>query len=414
MTDVLAFQRPDPRMLDSRSMSVAARARAFRVAFVNTGMLGHRSVARLFATCVEEMPDVEPVYLNLSQDLTLFDRGVRGALSLSLAPAHGPMANLDLKRWRQELNLGWLAARRLSAAEQEGPFHLLHFHTQAAAYASLSRLRTTPAIVSIDTTQTLAREEAQSSWAQLSYQPNIAHDRIIFRLATAITATSQWAARDLTNHEPDLAGKVHVMPYPVPSIGSSAWIEERYARASTRKPRVLFIGGDFTRKGGDLLVEVWRDSALGEIADLDLVTDWPIDASFLPPGVHVRAGVLAYSPAWLALWRDADLFVMPTRHEAFGMVYQEAASAGVPVVATRINAIPEIVRHDQTGLLMARDDRAALAAAIRQLVASPELRRRLGEQALETIRRVASLDTYRSRLHGLITDAVFNHGFTRT
>lgn len=397
----------------ARDHVTAACVSGLRTAFVNTGMLGHRSVARLLADCAAAMPDVESVHIDLSGDLTLFDRGVRRALSVPLAPRHGALANVDLRRWRQELNLGLLASRRLAAAERDGAFQLLHFHTQAAAYASLSRLRRTPAIVSIDSTQTLAREEAVSTLAQLSYGPNIAHDRLVFQLATAITATSEWAARDLTNHEPDCAGKVHVMPYPVRPIAAPGWTAERQARASARRPRVLFMGGDFVRKGGDLLLDVWRDAALGDLADLELVTDWPLGGVALPPGVRVRPGITAYSPEWQALWHDADVFVMPTRHEAFGMVFQEAAAAGLPSIATRINAIPEIVRHGTTGLLVARDDRTALVDAIRTLVASADLRRTLGERALATVRAVASVERYTARLHTVMTDAVFGYGHQR-
>ncbi len=384
-----------------------------RTAFINTGMLGHQSVARLLGDCVAGMADVDAVHIDLSRDLTWFDRGVRRALSLPLAPASGAMANVDLRRWRQELNLGLLAARRLAAAERDGAFDLLHFHTQAAAYASLSRLRRTPSIVSIDSTQTLAREEAVGALAQLSYEPSIAHDRLIFRLATAIIATSEWAARDLTNREPDCAAKVHVMPYPVRPIAGPGWLAERHGRAPTRRPRALFIGGDFIRKGGDLLLDVWRDAALGDHADLDVVTDWPLDGAALPRGVQVRRGVTAYSPAWLALWQSADLFVMPTRHEAFGMVYQEAAAAGVPAIATRINAIPEIVRHGATGLLVARDDRTALVEAVRTLAASADLRRAFGERALSSIRAVASIERYAARLHAVMTDAVLGYEYQR-
>ena len=58
---------------------------------------------------------------------------------------------------------------------------------------------------------------------------------------------------------------------------------------------------------------------------------------------------------------------MPSRHEAFGMVYQEAAARGLPVVATRINAIPEIVDDGATGFLVPPGDRAGLARALRTL-----------------------------------------------
>src|SRR5205814_8589084 len=101
----------------------------------------------------------------------------------------------------------------------------------------------------------------------------------------------------------------------------------------------------------------------GTRAQLDIVTDWPLDKSPLPAGVTVRAGVRANGPEWLDVWRDADIFVLPTHSEAFGIVFQEAAAAGLPVIAPRLAAIPEIVQHDQTGLLYEPGDMAGLAAA---------------------------------------------------
>ena len=316
-----------------------------RIAFINSGILGHRSVARLLAECAAAMPGVEPTHVDLSADLTLFDRGIRRALSVALAPAQGTLANVDLRRWRQELNVGLLAARRLAAIEGDRAFDALHFHTQAAAYASVRRMSRTPSIVSIDTTQRLARVAAGSSLAQLSYTPNIAHDRRVFHAAAAITTTSQWAARDLVDHDPACAHKVHVLPYPVRPIADADWCDLRFTRAARgERPRALFIGGDFIRKGGDLLLEVWREAGFGDECDLDLVTDWDLSGVTLPPGVQQHRGVTAYSPAWRALWQSADVFVMPTRDEAFGMVYQEAASAALPAIGTRLNAIPEILR----------------------------------------------------------------------
>jgi glycosyltransferase involved in cell wall biosynthesis len=98
----------------------------------------------------------------------------------------------------------------------------------------------------------------------------------------------------------------------------------------------------------------------------------------------------------------ADLFVMPTRQEAFGMVFQEAAAAGVPVVATRIAAVPEIVQDGQTGLLVPPGDPAALAHAIRVLIDSAALRRRMGEAAFDRASSLWTIDRYASRLASVV------------
>ena len=71
-----------------------------RALFINSGFLGHRSVARLIRVAVAELADVEPEYVDLSDALTPFDRVVRRLLSLRLAPSRGHAANLDLRRWR--------------------------------------------------------------------------------------------------------------------------------------------------------------------------------------------------------------------------------------------------------------------------------------------------------------------------
>jgi glycosyltransferase involved in cell wall biosynthesis len=301
--------------------------------------------------------------------------------------------------------VGLLAGRRIRAAERQGPFDILHFHTQAAAYTSLARMRRTPAIVSIDCTQHLASQEAASRVAELSYRPNIIHDGFVFRAAAAITATSQWAGRDLAAVYPDCAAKLHVIPYPVnlDAFGRD-WIDERRkrTRGADNRTRVLFIGGDFPRKGGPELLDAWCAGGFAGRAELDLVTDWPIRADEVPAGVNLVGGVQPYTDRWLDLWRRADLFVMPTRHEAFGMVFQEAAASGIPAVATRINAIPELVEDALTGLLVGPGDRRALAGAIGTLLDSPDLRHRMGSAARHRIERCGAPASYAAKLGSII------------
>jgi glycosyltransferase involved in cell wall biosynthesis len=81
---------------------------------------------------------------------------------------------------------------------------------------------------------------------------------------------------------------------------------------------------------------------------------------------------------WLAA---SDLFVQPSREEAFGLVYAEAAASGIPVVATRVGGIPEIVLDGESGLLVESEDAGALATAIVELLSDPARRERMGESA---------------------------------
>ena len=136
-------------------------------------------------------------------------------------------------------------------------------------------------------------------------------------------------------------------------------------------------------------------------ADLTLVTEWRLGA--LPAGVRQLRGIRGHSPAWIRAWREADLFVMPTRNEAFGLVYQEAAAAGVPAIGTRLNAVPEIVEDGETGLLIPTGDVPGLVQALDRLLGSAELRDRLGRNARRKIERDAHPEDHRRQLVALIS-----------
>jgi len=379
------------------------------VLFVNSGILGHHAVAELLQDAAARMPGVSATHINLSTGLTVRDRIVRRVLCTRFAPASGWAANIDLARWRQQLNTGLLAARRIAAAERQRRFDVLHFHTQATAFASLRTMKLRPAIVSIDATERQASTEMTSPLARATYGANVRHDAAIFRAAAAITSTSEWAARDLIDAYPDCAGKVHVLPYPVRTDGfDEAWLSERRIRAAdpSEPVRFLFIGGDFPRKGGALLLDAWRSAAFGRRALLELATDWPLDVRLLPDGVQVIRGVRPYTERWLDLWHRADAFVMPTRREAFGMVFQEAAAAGLPAIGTSINAIPELIAEGETGVVVPPDDGRALIAAMRALCESSDLRFRMGAAARRRIVGIASPPQYAAALHRMMNGVV--------
>jgi len=375
-----------------------------RVLFVNTGILGHASVARLVRRAVEGDAGVEAVHLDLAERLTAGERVLRRLMTLGPRPGSRGGA-LSAARFRHELHAGVAAARRIAALEaRAGAFDVIHFHPQPAAWGSLRRMRATPSIVSIDATQRLASAEAPDRLRRLEYAPNARRDRAVFRRAAAIVATSRWAAADLERGQPGCAGRVRVIPYPVDLARFDAgWVEARRARDPVAPVRFLFVGGDFARKGGPELLRAWREGGFAGRAALTLVTDAPLAPAELPPGVEVVRGVRAYTGAWISLWRAADAFVMPTRGEAFGMVFQEAAAAGLPAVGTALNAVPEIVADGETGILVPPGDAGAVARAMASLL-SPALRARMGAEARRRIAASGSIEAYGRRLGALVRE----------
>jgi glycosyltransferase involved in cell wall biosynthesis len=141
-------------------------------------------------------------------------------------------------------------------------------------------------------------------------------------------------------------------------------------------PRILFVGGDFRRKGGPLLLEAFRSGLRGR-CEIDLVTNE--SGVVCEEGVRVHRGLVPNSEAIRSLYAQADIFALPTQQDYTPLAILEAMASGLPVVASDVGAIREQVSDGSTGLLLrpARDARA-LAEALRTLIDDPTRRRHFG------------------------------------
>jgi glycosyltransferase involved in cell wall biosynthesis len=96
-------------------------------------------------------------------------------------------------------------------------------------------------------------------------------------------------------------------------------------------------------------------------------------------------------------YADADIFVLPTKVEGFGIVFLEAMYNRLPVVAVRASATTEVVEDEVTGLLVSPDDPAPLAAAVEELMLSGERRRALGEAGRRRVQRMYLFEHFAAR-----------------
>ena len=142
----------------------------------------------------------------------------------------------------------------------------------------------------------------------------------------------------------------------------------------TALPRVLFVGGDFERKGGTLLLNWFRHAGRGR-CELDIVTR---EALSPEPGVRVHHGVTGNSPESRRLFAEADIFALPSLGECFGIASVEAMAAGLPVITTRVGGSPDIVADGETGFLIAPNSQADLGAALERLLADANARVAMG------------------------------------
>jgi glycosyltransferase involved in cell wall biosynthesis len=161
-------------------------------------------------------------------------------------------------------------------------------------------------------------------------------------------------------------------------------------------PHLLSVGAVVPRKGFDVLI-----AALAGLADLewrltiagDLTRD-PVAAKRLHADIarHGLTGRVAMpgavsSEQLATLYNGADLFVLASRFEGYGMAYAEALAHGLPVIGTKAGAIPDTIPRD-AGLLVDAGDVAALADVLRRAIIDPGLRQRLSECALAAARQL--------------------------
>lgn len=102
------------------------------------------------------------------------------------------------------------------------------------------------------------------------------------------------------------------------------------------------------------------------------------------------------------LFRDSDIFVFPTHHEAFGLVNLEALKWGLPVISTNVGAIPEIIRHGVNGFIVPPKDSKLLTGYLMMLIEDSKLRTRMGKAGREIFEKFFTIHVYENRLKTII------------
>jgi glycosyltransferase involved in cell wall biosynthesis len=202
----------------------------------------------------------------------------------------------------------------------------------------------------------------------------------IARARAAICITENGRTKALRLCSAAHHGKVLVIPCGVTPALYAAPAEEPTGR------KLLFVGRLVPRKEVPVLIEALvRVRARGRDAELDLVGDGPererleaLAASTGLRGAMRFLGMLDEAGVAGALHK-ADLLVVPSSSEGLPAVIMEALASGLPVVASEIDGIPELVRDGETGLLVPPCNPERLAEAIIRLLDDPALARRMGE-----------------------------------
>jgi glycosyltransferase involved in cell wall biosynthesis len=235
----------------------------------------------------------------------------------------------------------------------------------------------------------------------------------VFRQAARITTVSKFLAEDIQRLLPPVQGKVQVTPMPV---DVSSFLEGART-AKLDPPRLLYAGNLVPSKGVDVLLRAVAELARRGVAcELKILGQGPagpaLEALAREVGVGPRTTWAPFVPqAQMASEYGAStVTVLPTRGQAegLGLALVEALLAGSAVVGTAAGGIPEVVVHEQTGLIARDGDHVDLANQIQRLLADAPLRERLTRQGKEHVLRTFAPEAAIARFLE-IYDAVADH-----
>lgn len=280
--------------------------------------------------------------------------GLIGASSLGLPRAYDPRAALRL--WRH-----------LAPMLQPGDLvhaHLFPANAHVGWLRRLGRLRV-PCVFTEHNTWNRRREHKAGRYL----------DRSIYPAFTRVFAISTATEQALVTAYPELAGRTEVVVN-----GAQLRFDTPPEREIVPEPLILSVGRLAGAKNYDTALR-----ALAQIADqrfrYAILGDGPERESLVALAAELSlaervefVGHVADIAPWL---RRADVFLMPSRWDGFGLAAVEAMNAALPVVASDVPGLADVVSTD-CGRLVDPDDAGSIAAAVSEFLGSPALRHRLG------------------------------------
>ncbi|HZR96757.1 MAG TPA: glycosyltransferase family 4 protein [Gaiellaceae bacterium] len=235
-------------------------------------------------------------------------------------------------------------------------------------------------------------------------------ERAVLRAATSVITTSEWTRRALLQRYPLPPDRVHVAE---PGVDTA-----ELAPGTADAGSLLSVAAVIPGKGHDVLVEAlsmlrrpaWTCVCVGSL-ERDPGFAATIRRRLVQTGLDERVQLSGAQPE-AELDRSygaADVLVLPTRAETYGMVVTEALARGLPVVAADVGGVSEALGHgadgERPGVLVPPDDPAALSSALRAWLEDDALRRRLRRAARERRESLPAWSETTAAVAGVLTEA---------
>jgi glycogen(starch) synthase len=305
-----------------------------------------------------------------------------GELSPATAAAASGVEVVHLS-WGQALTYGpsIVGARRA---------RLVHLHS-SWLWPIAAAIREATGLPIVYTAHSIDRAEVEHG----EWLPHGSIQDQVFAGADRVIALSNSERERLARHYPDVDGRVHVVGNGIHTTPRTPVKRHRHGGAA-----VLYVGRFGTRKGVRDVIEA-VPATVAEVPDAKFVfeggaspNDGPLEAAaWVPPRLRRHQARMTFlgwqhpgSQAVRGCYATADVLVVASRYEPFGMVVLEGMLAGQAIAAARVGGPAELLRHGRTALLYPAGDVDALAAAIIRLLKDVALRKRLGVAARAEVR----------------------------
>lgn len=229
------------------------------------------------------------------------------------------------------------------------------------------------------------------------------YERALYSRLDLIMPMSQWLADSFVRDNGVAASKI---------VPVGAGINLPHIRPTPDKdysaPRILFVGKGFERKGGAVLLRAFAQ-VRQDIPDAELTIIGPV-LKDPPQGVRCLGFVSKEDSAGLECllseYERATVFAMPSLYEPYGIVFAEAMAHRLPCVGTAICAMPEIIKHGETGFVVPPGDAEALAARLIDLLRDPLACRQMGANGFRKYADEHTWDAVTSRMCDAIAAAL--------
>jgi len=109
------------------------------------------------------------------------------------------------------------------------------------------------------------------------------------------------------------------------------------------------------------------------------------------------------------VYRESDIFILPSENETFGQVFIEAMSCGIPVIGTKVGGIPEIISDSYNGYLVVPDDASILAQKIENLLIDKKIKDKFIKTGIKTVQRSFTLENQFPAFHKMLEEVIQNN-----